>query len=119
MTPLVFTDTETTSLRPDREVWEVAMIRRTLRTTVTSRFMIGDVPLHHADPFSLEVGRFYDRHPLYNHVEAFPPTGWRHEDYDSAFGGHLDGPRLVSARNAATRVEQWTRGATIVGAVPN
>ena len=67
MTPIVFIDTETTSLRPDRKAWEVAMIRRADLDDVgdeTSFFIhTDDIDLPNADPFSLNVGRFWDRHP--------------------------------------------------------
>jgi DNA polymerase III epsilon subunit-like protein len=103
---LVFLDTETTSLRPDRRIWEVAMIRvprpdsegRTDGGQTRWQQMIHhqDLDLGNADPASLRIGGFYERHP--------------------SCGAACD----MSWESAAMYVvEQWTRGATIVAAVPN
>jgi DNA polymerase III epsilon subunit-like protein len=78
---IVFLDTETTSLRPDRRVWE-----------------IGDIDLAGADPAALRIGRFYERHP---------------------FGtGRGMATRVYRESDALLTIEQYTRDATIVGAVP-
>jgi hypothetical protein len=110
MTRLVFLDTETTSLRPDRRVWEVGLIVRTPETPPPwadpetrdeeHRWFIhaDDLDLGNADPFSLSIGRFYDRHPDY----AGPADeGALPEEY------------------VLRKVEELTRGAHLVGAVPN
>jgi hypothetical protein len=65
--PLVFLDTETTHLHPRlRRPWEIAMIRRPALPNNADRItmMITDVDLSDADPESLKIGRFYERHPL-------------------------------------------------------
>lgn len=99
---LVFLDTETTSLRPDRRVWEAAVIVRRdgHPDTEHSWFVLpGHLDLGNADPMSLKIGGFYDRHP------------------------HLGGAEQGVAANLEVdvlwQVEGLTRGATIVGAVPN
>lgn len=78
MTRLVFIDTETTSLRPDRRAWEVGLIER---VPVVVRHPDGpdtsstedrehhwfidteDLDLGNADLMSLKIGRFHERHP--------------------------------------------------------
>jgi hypothetical protein len=103
MTPLCFIDTETTGVHPDRRVWEVAMIRRDDNGQHETSFFV-EVDLSNADPFGLNVGRFYDRHPHY-------------AGGDRARGG--DWLTLYSEKEAAQEVEEWTRGAHLVGAVPD
>lgn len=104
--PIVFLDTETTSLLPDRRVWEVAMIRRDDQGERERRFFLRNVDLSTADAYSLKVGGFYDRHPQYCPAEDRPTKDV------------LD--RLLLERYpAAQEVEKWTRGATIVGSVPS
>lgn len=63
--PLCFVDTETTSLRPDRRAWEIGLIRRDEDGQSEHRYFIdvGDLDLGNADPMSLRIGGFYDRHP--------------------------------------------------------
>ncbi len=71
--PIVFIDTETTSLRPDRRAWEVGLIRREPgRPDAEHRWLIAadDLDLGNADSFALGVGRFYDRHPGYPPAEG-------------------------------------------------
>lgn len=115
--PLVFLDTETTALHHGRRAWEVAMIRVEPGHTVGRglSFFIGDVDLANADPKSLQVGRFYDRHPLYNGTyEGDNAHSWVH-----ATPLDRPGPKLLTEAQAARVVEQWTRGAHLVGAVPS
>jgi hypothetical protein len=96
--PLCFIDTEATGVHPDRRVWEVAVIRRDESGEQEHVWQVSDVDLSNADPFGLNVGRFYDRHALYG---AF---------------GEID---LLPERAVAARVEEATRGAHLVGAVPS
>lgn len=102
MTPLCFIDTETTGVHPDRRVWEVAMIRRDDEGERELVLQVSDVDLSNADPFGLKVGGFYER--------AF------------GYGGSTDFKSTTRARpekQVARAVEKWTRGAHLVGAVPN
>lgn len=99
MTALTILDTETTSLRRDRQAWEIGMIRIDHVGLRSLSLFVKDVDLADADLMSLKIGRFYDRHPQYL--------------------GREDDGRLVPESVAAMYVEQWTRGAHIVGAVPN
>lgn len=104
---LAFCDTETTSLRPDRRAWEVALI---VRDPLASEYgtqrehhwfiRAEDLDLGNADPFALKVGRFYDRHPQYAH-------------------GHWKTTLVSPEAEVLREVEKLTRGAHLVGAVPN
>lgn len=104
--PLVFADTETTSLRHDRRVWEIGAITRPADGTRADDeehrifIEIDDLDLGEADPKSLEIGGFYRRHP-----QMGGPSG--HKMY------------LTNERDALRVVERMTRGTWIVGAVPN
>lgn len=102
MTKICFIDTETTSLRHDRRAWEVALILRDGdRRDVERSWFIdsADLDLGNADPMSLRIGKFYERHPGYKGM------------------GGATGP--VMEHSVLGEVERLTRGATIVGAVPN
>ncbi len=103
---IVFLDTETTSLRPDRRVWEIGAIvrRETHSADVEHRWFVAadDLDLGNADPFSLAIGGYYARHPD-------PAPNWRRT--------HAVG--VCSEWQALIEVEAITRGAHLVGAVPN
>ncbi len=104
--PIVFLDTETTSLHPSRRAWEVAMIRRDDKGRREASFFVS-VDLTNADPFALNVGRFWDRHPAGRKLS----------------GKTCDTPGdlapVYSQHDAAREIMRWTFGAHIVGAVPN
>ena len=104
MTNLVFIDTETTSLRPDRRAWEIGLIVRRPDQLVdeprTWFIDAWDLELGNVDPMSLKIGRFYERHPQGIH---------------SANGYSLPPSEL----DVLIEVERLTRGAILVGAVPN
>lgn len=102
--PLVFLDTETDGVHPDRKVWEIALVRREPDGTEASWECFVEMNMRTADPFGLRVGRFYDRHP-FGRLLA-------HGD-DSKIGDALL-PTL-----AALEVAKRTHGAHIVGAVPD
>lgn len=69
MTKLVACDTETTSLRWDRRIWEVGLIvrpdHRSREGETEHRWFVDrqDLDLGNADLFSLNIGRYFDRHP--------------------------------------------------------
>lgn len=100
--PLCFIDTETTSLdRNTRRAWEIAMVRRNPDgTEATAEFFIADIDLSAADPQSLKFGRFYERYRQQHDVT----------DHD----GSLYLPEFSAAR----MVEQFTRGAMLLGGNP-
>lgn len=67
MQPIVFIDCETTSLRHDRRAWEIAVIvRHDGQPDHEQSWLIAanNLDLGNADPASLRIGGFYDRHPL-------------------------------------------------------
>lgn len=101
---ICFLDTETTSLRPDRRAWEVAIIVRDTDagTDVEHTWFIetDDLDLGNADPVSLRIGRFYERHPQFN-------------------GQELKFTDIDVEDVVAREVEYLTRGAIVVGAVPD
>lgn len=98
--PLAFIDTETTGVHPGRLAWEVAVIRREPDGNEwTTVFQIEDVDLSNADPFGLKVGGFYERYYRYRADDVMPI--------------------VLSEKAAASEVEIATRGAHLVGAVPN
>ena len=104
MTRICFIDTETTSLRPDRRAWEIGIITRSEDGTFSTehRWFVAaaDLDLGNADPMALKIGRFYERHPEYK------PGG-------DGYGG------TVPEADVMHFVEAVTRGAHLVGAVPN
>jgi DNA polymerase III epsilon subunit-like protein len=111
MSALCFLDTETTGLHPKREVWEIAIIRRELDGAVTEWHRFVQVSLRHADPFGLNVGRFYERSPQGRMVRGEIDEG-------EAYGGSVDERPLVKWEYARA-VARLTHGAHLVGAVPN
>lgn len=111
MSRLVFIDTETTSLRPDRRAWEIGLIVRDPgKPDVEHSWFIEwmDLDLGNADSFALKIGRFYERHPAALE-SAFDGT----DPFDSSRGD------MYREEIALLFVEELTRGAHLVGAVPN
>lgn len=105
MSRLVFLDTETTSLRPERRAWDIGLIVRDGTADVEHQWFVHseDLDLGNADLKSLDIGRFYDRHPAYQKGadrDAWSPDG-------------------ISERYVLSEVERLTRGAHLVGNVPN
>jgi DNA polymerase III epsilon subunit-like protein len=107
LTRLCFLDTETTSLRHDRRVWEVGAIVRLGDVEEEHHWFIDwdDLDLGNADLFSLKIGKFYERHPQ------------AREGGGQASALRL-GAQLGDEASAMTDLEVILRGATIVGAVP-
>jgi DNA polymerase III epsilon subunit-like protein len=101
MTRIVFIDTETTSLRPDRRAWEIGLIARSEDGTLNAEHhwfvRTSDLDLANADPMALRIGRFYERHP------AMIGLPGRRDN-----GGEAE---------VLAEVEKLTRGAHLVGAV--
>lgn len=111
LSSIVAVDTETTSIRPDRRAWEVALILPQPPEWLTlGRFKAevepgrfrwfvskGDLDLGNADPFALKVGGFYDRHPQ--------------------FGG--ESGYVAPEAEVMRDVERLTRGLHLLGAVPS
>lgn len=109
--PLCFIDTETTGVHPERQVWEIAMIRREDEGLDQELQFYVDVDLDKADPFGLKIGGFYDRHPQGRWLAGLDKGTeypWGNDQ-----GTHLD------KGTAARLVARLTHGAHLVGAVPN
>jgi hypothetical protein len=120
MTRLCFLDTETTSLAPDRQAWEVGMILRIDnpgedRIEQEIQFYV-DVDLDHANLDSLGIGRFWDRHPMGRYLSG------REQEFAWSGPGMPrpgDSPGFLNRGHAAITVAQWTIGAHIIGIVPD
>jgi hypothetical protein len=70
VTALVFVDTETTGLDPDRhEVYEIGLIDG---NGAELHLWISDAPLQTADPIALRIGRYYERWPHRPQFEQLP-----------------------------------------------
>lgn len=117
--PLAFTDCETTELDPHkRRAWEVAVVRREPDgTTRAVHLMITDVDLTGAAAQALEVGRFGQRHPRGR--ELMEAAGFDVGHLDPAARPDVGGATEVTELEAAVIIAAMTRGAHIVGAVPD
>ena len=101
---LAFIDTETTSLRFDRRAWEVAVITRRDGEPDTEHSWFvdaDDLDLGNADLNSLRIGRFHERHP-----QQRTDRESRHDETHAEV-------------DVMSEFEAITRGAHLVGAVPN
>jgi DNA polymerase III epsilon subunit-like protein len=122
MMPICFVDTETTGLHQDKQLWEVAVIRRDFN--VTTEYIDGTtghqdmvekryeafvpVDLSSADLFGLNVGKFYERHPLGCYLSG-------RAELTDRFGI----PSMPSERQVAEKVARFTHGARFIGAAPS
>lgn len=97
---IVFLDTETDSLdRRTRRIWDLAYIIREPGKPDVERQWFMDIPLHRADPMSLRVGGYWERHP---------------DPY-----GDLPGKNVTYSGTVAVAAARDLHGATIVGACPS
>lgn len=106
--PLCFLDTETTSLDPERRLaWEFAAIRRNPTGHQEKIQIFIDVDLKDADPMSLKIGGYYDRHPFGRRISSL----------------HLSDQMSVTspmgAYGAARQIARTTHGAHLVGMNPS
>lgn len=100
--PIVALDTETTSLDHwRRQPWEIAMIRRDENDEREVTIQIEDIDLTDADPMSLKISGFYERH-------------W------SVRGAKVPhGTKILPEHQAVRLIEDWTHRSHVLGAVPN
>ena len=99
--PLVFVDTETTGLNPDRHhIWEIGLIDG---DGVEYQWMLPLTveQMQTADPIALSIGRFHERHPQGNDYR-----------YDERYAG-----KLTTPSEAIGEVLRITHKAHLVGAV--
>lgn len=109
--PLVFLDTETTGLGPDRRAWEIALVRREPDGTEQALEFFLPIDASRAEPGALNIGRYYQRHP--HGLAATRITA------PARFGAPCPPPAHVTpVTDAAKRLSAWTASATIVGANP-
>lgn len=103
---LVFLDTETTSLRHDRRAWEVGLVIRNGPNDDEYSWFVdeADLDLGNADLMSLKIGRYFERHP---------GAGGLATDSE---GDRKTYPEAMVMRDLE---QEFLRGVTIVGAVPN
>lgn len=108
---LCFVDTETGGLRTNDRPWEIAVVRRDSEDVETRHVVyIADFAPSKADPKALELGGFYDRHPLHTvdplaraaNSPAFDPESPSVDE------------RLMTEGQAAYYLERLVRGATVV-----
>ena len=59
---IIFLDTETDGLGPDRKVWELGMVVRQDGKDREHHWFF-DISLENSDPFALNVGGYWARHP--------------------------------------------------------
>lgn len=116
--PIVFLDTETNGLHADRRPWEIAWIRREPDGTEIERcIQIADVDNTNAELKGLQVGRFHKRWKGGPRASAtLISKSWNEK---LGLGGVFGGETILLEFDAAHLVEQVTRDAIIVGAVPN
>jgi hypothetical protein len=101
---LAFLDTETTSLRHDRQIWEFgAILRDPGQEDREVWVMVEDVDLSEADVTSLKIGRFYERHPLAIGRER----------------ATREGLEILPQEQAVLRLEHAVRDRVIVGNCPS
>jgi len=107
MTAICFLDLETDGLHPGRRVWEFAAIRRDTtpdgEVTETEHHAFVGLDLRNSDPFGLNVGGYWDRHPSGRKISGKPPT---------------PAPRLLTHHEAARELMRVTFDAHIVGVNP-
>jgi hypothetical protein len=105
---IVAIDSETSELRDDKEIWDFGCVERKPSNVAGEygpderrEIIILDADLSWANPFSLDIGHAYERHPALN--------GDKRED----------GIEYMSQAAAAREIERITRGAVILGIVPD
>ncbi len=121
MTTLVFLDTETTGLDPDRhELWEIGCI--------VAGHRVGDYNgewwwqlqpnLATADPTGLRIGRYYEREQLWRATPApavvLASPQWNQEKRSQPYPSER-----ASLGDIAQRLARILDGAHLVGAVPS
>lgn len=92
---LIFLDTETTGLDPDRhQIWEIATIEIKNGEPISQRLEQFPVNLSYADPMALTVNEFYERAYQIRNPVLLTQTGirdWCHWFARRSHGAHIVG----------------------------
>lgn len=111
--PIVFVDTETTGVGPDRVPWEIAVVRRDPDGTESEHQWFLPVAAAHADGFALRLGGFWDRHPG-GRAATGPATG----ESLVITEGVLSTRTMADPARTAVELMRLTHGAVWVGVNP-
>lgn len=110
---IVYLDTETGGLRVDDRPWEVALIVEQDSQIEQYLFHVSDFRPGDADQKALELGGFYDRHPLWAPDENLANLAIAGPDLDLPVRHHVAPEAAV-----VHAVEQLTRRLPVVGCNP-
>lgn len=114
MTDICFLDCETTGLHPAlHKPWEVAIIKRS--GDEESRLLLQidvDTEMGNADPFALNIGKFWDRYGKNGYWEEI--THFK-DGVPIGTNGVPQGGELCSTIEAGKYIREFTHGAHIVG----
>lgn len=112
---LIFLDCETTGLHPElHKIWEFAGIKRNIESGEESRMLFQiEVPLNEADPFALNIGKFWQRYGKNGEWE--PRDFWTTEGYVFHSEEVPAKGQLVSPMVAAGLIQKFTHGAHLIG----
>lgn len=116
--PICAIDTETTSLRWEREAWEIALIRRDTGGTTELTFFL-PINAERADPQALEIGGYYRRHPAGRWVTDTSVDESDERGLTRAVAPAPNGDTYLWPDHAARVIQRMTHGATLVGAQPH
>lgn len=103
--PLCFLDTETTGLSLTDDIWEIGAIRRDLDAEGKVQEQVLHLYLEHDPAKCRELPERF----MVDHMARFPPM---------THGGQWN-EEVATRGHAAVMVARFTKGAHIVGAVPN
>jgi len=98
--PRVFLDTESTRLPPNHRPWEIALVSDYPTGTTEVVIVVTDLDLSDADPKSLAMNGFHDRHPKGDRFAGEDPTVMylTESDTASALEFLLDKVEIVCAQ---------------------
>lgn len=115
MTSVVFLDCETTGLHPEQHrIWEFAGIRRDLDTMQETRMHLQIAgSLEDADPFALNIGKFWERFGSQGEWNPMSTPEW--VGFLSDFSEVPQKGEIVDSGMAAGLIRQFTHDAHLVG----
>lgn len=115
---IVFVDTETTDIEPNRAVpWEIALVIRDPGMLDVEEVHLIHIDALRADPDALTVSRYYDRHPcaaapINGHVCPLPPryvtlAGVAEATAGAVMVGNVDGLVVPGSRGSVEMTAQY------------